>query len=116
MDGLLRIGWIAVILIGFGPSAWGIDLFVSPDGADTQAGTADAPLLSVQTAIDCAAAVVKQSGYPSDGIRITIRSGHYSFDKPLTITLTHTNRITYPELKHLVLASNSLGLAMGGFV
>ena len=85
MDGLLRIGWIAVILIGFGPSAWGIDLFVSPDGADTQAGTADAPLLSVQTAINCAAAVVKQSGYPSDGIRITIRSGHYSFDKPLTI-------------------------------
>lgn len=31
--------------------------------------------------------------------------------EPLTITVSNANRITYPELKGIVLAANSLGLA-----
>ena len=73
-----KITWA---LAAFLPTALAADIYVSPDGSDDAAGTVDAPLLSIQLAVDNAAA----------GDTIYLRAGTYSPTTNIQISTSGTS-------------------------
>ncbi|KAL4962918.1 putative pectate lyase [Aspergillus stella-maris] len=73
-----KITWA---LATFLPAAVAADIYVSPDGSDDAAGTVDAPLLSIQLAVDNAAA----------GDTIYLRAGTYSPTTNIQISSSGTS-------------------------
>ncbi|KAL4796311.1 hypothetical protein BDV19DRAFT_378301 [Aspergillus venezuelensis] len=74
--------WIITFtLAAFLPGVLAADIYVSPDGSDDAAGTVDAPLLSIQLAVDSAAA----------GDTIYLRAGTYSPTTNIQISSSGTS-------------------------
>jgi hypothetical protein len=72
-------------LATFLPAVLAVDIYVSPDGSDDAAGTLDAPLLSIQLAVDQA----------TPGSTIYLRGGTYSPTTNIQITKSGTASAPY---------------------
>ncbi|KAL4944258.1 hypothetical protein BDV06DRAFT_210366 [Aspergillus oleicola] len=76
----LTMGKLPWVLAAFLPAVLAADIYVSPDGSDDAAGTVDAPLLSIQLAVDNVAA----------GDTIYLRAGTYSPTTNIQISTSGT--------------------------
>jgi len=78
-----RLGFSAVILVGFCTSSLALELYVAPDGHDTNPGTKDRPFATLTWARDAVRQIKKTSKGP---ITVYLRGGTYYLDEPLVFT------------------------------
>lgn len=64
----------------------GLELFVAPNGKDTNQGTADAPLASLEGARDRIRQVRKNGGLPRGGVTVRVCGGIYPVRQTLELT------------------------------
>ncbi|MDF7826164.1 right-handed parallel beta-helix repeat-containing protein [Pontiellaceae bacterium B12227] len=76
--------------------ASGFEIYVSPDGIDTDPGSKERPLKSIQAARDKAAAYLHDHPDYSNAVRIYLRGGVYSLEKPLVFSPEHSGRKNTP--------------------
>lgn len=75
--------FLLMCMVGMVMSCHAMDLCVAPDGANNQTGNVSTPLATVQGALARAALVIKERGYPTQGLRIRIKPGQYTFTDSL---------------------------------
>jgi hypothetical protein len=81
-----HISMIVALAFCMSLSASGTELWVSPEGNDSSAGTRESPLASPAMALRKARELRRQSTTPPDGgLRVILRSGVYRLDRPLII-------------------------------
>ncbi len=78
-----------------------LDLYVSPQGNDANAGTASAPFATITRARDAVRAIKDQAGLPAGGITVWLRGGYY----PQTETLWLDGRDSGTAERPVVYAS-----------
>jgi len=61
------------------------ELFVAPDGRDTNPGSREAPFASLPAARDAIRGMREEGTFPPDGITICLREGMYSLEEPLVL-------------------------------
>ena len=80
-------------------AASGIELFVSPNGNDSNDGSIGSPFATLEAARDKIREIKKSSGLPSGGITVNLRGGAYNRLDSFTLTKedsgTETSPITY---------------------
>ncbi|MCL5098924.1 MAG: hypothetical protein M1608_15590, partial [Candidatus Omnitrophica bacterium] len=82
--------FVKVCLVIFVLCAWGgrcdaADLYVAPDGKDTNPGTRNAPFATLERARD-AARNIRKSQEGAEGITVWLRGGVYRLDRTLELT------------------------------
>lgn len=78
-----RLGFSAVILVGFCTSSLALELYVAPDGHDTNPGTINRPFATLTWARDAVRQIKKTSKGP---VTVFLRGGTYYLDGPLVFT------------------------------
>ena len=80
---MIRVGLSTVILVSFCVSSFALELYVAPDGRDTNPGTKGRPFATLTHARDAVRRMKKTSKGP---VTVYIRGGTYYLDEPLVFT------------------------------
>jgi hypothetical protein len=67
------------------PSAPGLELFVAPDGADTNPGTRERPFATLERARDAIRDLKRRGGLPKGGVAVNVRGGEYPRKETFTL-------------------------------
>ncbi|MCE1228359.1 MAG: right-handed parallel beta-helix repeat-containing protein [Firmicutes bacterium] len=81
--------------VGPGPGAYGFEIYVSPAGSDTNPGTADKPLATLEQARAMVRAELAK-GLPSKGIAVWLRAGVYVRTTTLDLTTQDSGTESIP--------------------
>lgn len=96
----------------------GLQMYVAPAGADTNAGTAEAPFATLQRAIRAIADRKAKEGLPAGGVAVNLREGTYAMSRGIAIGPEASGTIDAPVVirshpgERAVLSG---GAAVGGF-
>jgi len=110
--------WLVWLVIGVLPMS-AAEIWVSPDGADTNPGTRELPLASSALALR-KGRELRRVNDPSisDGVRIVLRGGEYSLSEPLRVFPEDSGTATSPTTLTAASGENPIlsgGVALGGW-
>jgi hypothetical protein len=96
------------------------DLYVSPTGADTNSGTKDAPLATLEAARNTVRRTIVAGSVPAEGMTIWIHGGRYQLQQPFELTAADSGTTQQPVIYRAVegeqaLFSNSATLSASEF-
>lgn len=78
-------GLVVVLLLSATVTGTTLRVYVSTDGRDSNAGTAELPVYSLHRAAEIVADAIQDGGVPEAGVEVLIGSGVYSYDRPLML-------------------------------
>ncbi len=72
------------------------EIFVAPDGSDTDPGTAARPFRTLERARDEIRAIKKENAFPEGGVTVMIRAGEYTVQRTFHLTAEDSGAASAP--------------------